>query len=131
MKKTWKVTASVGLFILMLSSGVGASAATRTTSNYRGSFLLYANDKVTFSYNGSKITKSYAVQSAGYIFPNLSQTAGISRVSGGSSSQTWIGKYKVGGGVNTPWGTVNVWGSTSAHQTIINKSGAWSAKWLS
>jgi hypothetical protein len=89
---------------------VGALA----TTTYRGSFhrgtvLMWSEDFVSWTTNGSSISASSAWQDGGYIFPNIINLSGIKKYLTGSSSVTYRAKKTLGAGVVTPWGDVSVY----------------------
>lgn len=103
---------------------------TRTAKNYRGSFLMWAEECVEFSYNGRRVNWSSGWQTSGAVFPNNVTRHGTTRISSSSALHSWRGKYTVGAGVPTPWGNVNVYNATSTVRTDVRGSGAWSSWWV-
>src|SRR5699024_9725172 len=102
----------------------------RTTSLYRGSFLMWAAERVEFGFNGTSVTYSSGYQNSGAIFPNNVTRHGPERIGTVGNTHSWRSKYTVGAGVPTPWGNANVYNATSAARTDVDGNGGWSAWWI-
>lgn len=112
----------------------GSTMAVRTTSTsrtslYRGSWVMWANERVDFSSTSSSVSWSSGFQESGAVFPNNVTRNGTSRISSSSSKHTWRGSYTVGAGVPTPWGNANVYNATSTATTNVYRGNSWSASW--
>jgi hypothetical protein len=116
-----------------MNAGAGVTTATtgrRTTKLYRGSALMWGEERVEFVYSDSKVISSTGYQNAGAIFPNNVRRHGTKRIVSSSSLHSWRGQYTVGAGVPTPWGNANVYNRTSTARTDVKRGGAWSAWWV-
>lgn len=102
---------------------------TNRTSLYRGSWLMWANERVDFGSTSSTVSWSSGFQEAGAVFPNNVTRNGTSRIFNNSSKHTWRGSYTVGAGVPTPWGNANVYNATSTATTNVFSGNGWSASW--
>lgn len=125
------IGSSASAAIVSKTSTTSASATSRrTTKLYRGSFLMWGEERVEFTFNGTKVISSSGYQNAGAVFPNNVTRHGTKKVASSSSTHSWRGQYTVGAGVPTPWGSANVYNRTSTARTDVKKNGAWSAWWI-
>lgn len=99
-----------------------ASSGTNSMKLYRGSWLMWGEERVTFGWaSPGKVTWSDAYQASGAVFPNNVTTKGSKRYYATSARHDWRGTYVVGAGVPTPWGNANVYNATSvAHSRVLN-----------
>ena len=125
------VGASAGAVVTSTMSSTSASVTSRrTTKLHRGSFLMWGEERIEFTFNGSRVISSSGYQNAGAVFPNNVTRHGTKRVASSSSTHSWRGQYTLGAGVPTPWGSANVYNATSTARTDVKKNGAWSAWWI-
>lgn len=105
-------------------------ATTKTVSTYAGSALMWSKNIVTFTYSGSSISKSSAIQNSGAIFPATMSQKGITKTQSSSSMHTYVGTYTGGGGIPTPWGNANLISQTRSLRTIVYGNGSYSGGWI-
>lgn len=105
------------------------SGRSKTVRAYRGSFLMWAEEAVSFNYNGSRVTWSSGYQKSGAVFPNNVTQNGTSRIYSSGWNHRWRGSYTVGAGVPTPWGNANVYNMTSVITTNVYGNGGYSYYW--
>ena len=108
----------------------GFASTTKSVSSYVGSPMMWSKNIVVFTYGKGFISSSYASQNAGAIFPCTITKNGIRRVSKSGSSHTYWGTYTGGGGIVTPWGSVNLISQTRTLQTIVYSNGSYSGRWI-
>ncbi|MGG5255364.1 hypothetical protein ACQYAD_18215 [Neobacillus sp. SM06] len=111
------------LFGVLISD---ASAASNRITFYRGSSLAWSKDFVEWYYNGSSISSSSAWQSAGWIFPNIVRTNGITKYYTSTSLRKYRGSKTISAGVPTPWGDVNLYSSDFIDYFAIKANGSYS-----
>lgn len=115
--------------------GTASTAACGTYSKsatlYRGSFLMWAEDRLRFSHStcSGTVTSSSLSQRAGYVFPNISKAKGTTRYYATSTLHRFEGRYEIGAGVVTPWGDVRVYGADYSTDWQARGSGAYSGYW--
>lgn len=102
----------------------------RTTELYRGSWLMWAKERVDFTYDFARVVHSNGWQESGAVFPNNVTRHGTSNVLATKTQHQWRGSYTVGAGVPTPWGNANVYNATSTARMNVNANGAWNAWWV-
>ncbi|MDO5533970.1 MAG: hypothetical protein Q4F65_04890 [Propionibacteriaceae bacterium] len=112
-------------------SGAACGTRSKSATLYRGSFLMWAEDRLRFSHSTctGKVTSSSLSQRAGYVFPNISKARGTSRYSATSTLHRWEGRYEIGAGVVTPWGDVRVYGADYSTDWQAKGSGSYSGRW--
>lgn len=112
------------------SAGVRASSGTSSMKLYRGSWVMWAEERVNFGWGsgGTTVTWSEAYQAAGQVAPNWIKRNGTKRVYSSSSRHDWRGGYTVGAAVPTPWGGVNVYSDSAFAFSRVLGTGAWQ-KW--
>lgn len=103
-----------------------ASGGTKTLSLYRGSWVMWAQENVQFSYsgNGSTVNWSSGWQDSGWVIPNNVVEKGTTRYYTSSTLHEWRGQYSVGAGVPTPWGNANVYSASSTARSTIKNIGS-------
>lgn len=110
------------------SGGVQALAATatgtRTLRLYRGSWAMWGQESAQFGFKGNSITWSDVWQDSGWVFPCNVKEGGTYRYYKTSATHQWRGKYTVGSGLPTPWGSVNVYSDTSWARSQLRSVGA-------
>jgi hypothetical protein len=99
------------------------------TSLYRGSILMWANERVDFSSTSSSVLWSSGFQESGAVFPNNVTQNGTSRIMNSRAKHIWRGGYTVGAGVPTPWGNANVYNASATATTEVRAGDGWSASW--
>ena len=102
------------------------SGGTKTMSLYRGSWLMWAQENIQFSYsgNGSTVNWSAGWQDSGWVIPNNVVEKGTTRYYASSTLHEWRGQYTVGAGVPTPWGNANVYSASSTARSTIKNIGS-------
>ncbi|WP_426320427.1 hypothetical protein [Microbacterium sp. E-13] len=108
---------------------LAATSWSSRTSLYRGSWVMWANEHVDFGSNTTQVTWSSGYQDCGWVFPNNVTKLGTSRIANGGWYHKWRGGYRVGAGVPTPWGNVNVYSMTSYATTQVMRGNGWTASW--
>lgn len=103
----------------------------RTLKLYRGSWLMWAEEDVQYSWSadGRTVNWSSAWQNSGAIFPNNVTQLGTRRTLKRTTEHRWRGGYMVGAGVPTPWGNANVYNQTSYAESVIKNIGS-IQRWL-
>ncbi|WP_307295028.1 hypothetical protein [Microbacterium natoriense] len=102
-------------------ASVAATSGTNSMKLYRGSWLMWAEENVSFGYGGGSVTWSDAFQQSGWVIPNTVKQNGTKRIYTTSARHDWRGSYTVGAGVPTPWGNANVYSATSnAFSRVLN-----------
>ncbi|QHC57585.1 hypothetical protein [Rathayibacter sp. VKM Ac-2760] len=124
-----KMTGSSLTSVSELRTSRTDDAPTTRTSLYRGSFLMWANERVDFGSTDSSVSWSSGFQESGAVFPNNVTQNGTSRILSTRGKHTWRGSYTVGAGVPTPWGNANVYDASATATTEVRAGGAWSASW--
>jgi hypothetical protein len=117
----------LALFVITLGVAGPAFAWTDTLTYYRGNAALWSRDKVTWSYNGLKITSGTASQACGYLFPNRISARGVTVYKPSSRNWYYTSTYHASVGIPTPWGPVDVSGYDSRDYIHIDCIGGWSA----
>jgi hypothetical protein len=79
----------------------------------RGGPLAWETDTFEWYWNGAVMSSSSAWQADGYVFPNTVTLLGVKRTLATSTEHLWRGMASIGAGVVTPWGTVNVYSTTT------------------
>ena len=79
----------------------------------RGGPLAWETDTFEWFWNGAVMNSSSAWQADGYVFPNTVTLMGVKRTLATSTEHLWRGTAAIGAGVVTPWGTVNVYSTTT------------------
>lgn len=74
------------------------SGGSKTVKASRGSFLMWAEENVSFAYSNNQVTWSNAYQRSGAVFPNNVTQNGTTRVFASSWNHRWQGSYTVGEG---------------------------------
>jgi hypothetical protein len=113
----------------------GARAAldpnrTYTSRLYRGSAMLWAEERVDFRTDGSRVTWSSGYQRAGALIPNTITRAGTKRIFTSRDQHQWRGEYQVGAGAPSPWGTLNLYSLSSTARTNVFKTSISVAWWV-
>ncbi|MEO5610265.1 MAG: hypothetical protein ABIQ61_11360 [Ornithinibacter sp.] len=104
-------------------------ASSKRLSLYRGSFLMWARDTATWYYDYSRVNSSTLWQEAGYVFPNTSQAKGTSRYYTATTKHSWRGRYTIGAGTTTPWGSVNLYAADYSTDWQPYRNGAGTGQW--
>ncbi len=106
-----------------------APAASARLQLYRGSFLMWARDTMTWYYDWSRVNSSNLQQEAGYVFPNTSVAKGVTRYYTSTNEHSWRGKYTIGAGTVTPWGSVNIYSADYSTDWHVYRNGAGNGRW--
>jgi len=129
--QAWEAGASNTGTVSQPSVSKFAAAASGTSSMklYRGSWVMWAEERVNFAWaSGGKVTWSEAYQASGQVAPNWVKRNGTKKIYTSSTRHDWRGGYSVGASVPTPWGGVNVYSASSSAFSRVLAIGAWQ-KW--
>lgn len=108
------------------ASGTTATSGTSSMKLYRGSWVMWAEERVNFGWaSGGRVTWSDAYQAAGYVGASYVRRNGTKRIFASSTRHDWRGSYTVGAAVPTPWGSVKVYSATSFAFSRVLSIGAW------
>lgn len=123
-------TSSVPGLGVSKSAVARASSGTSSMKLYRGSWVMWAEERVNFGWGsgGTTVTWSEAYQASGQVAPNWVKRNGTKKVYSSSARHDWRGGYTVGASVPTPWGGVNVYNATSSAFSRVVGTGSWQ-KW--
>lgn len=110
--------------------GIRSSVQSDRKIAYRGSFLMWSEDTVEWTYDGSSVLQSEGNQDVGFIFPNIVRAKGITKMSTSSSSMhKYKAKKTIGAGAITPWGDVTVYNVDFTDYIKVYGSGSASIIW--
>lgn len=125
MMKSKKGKLFIVTFLLLIALIIPASARTATVTFGRGSFLMWANDYVRFSYDGTRILGSQAWQECGWIYPNKAWVNGISKVQYSTNVHKYRGKKTFGAVVPTPWGETTIYNTNRTDEYKVFANGSY------
>jgi hypothetical protein len=96
-----------------LATPAAAATAGERQTFTRGGALAWESDTFEWYWNSAGMTSSSAWQADGYIFPNTVTLLGVKRSYASTAEHLWHGAASIGAGVVTPWGTVDVYSTTT------------------
>ncbi|WP_208636576.1 hypothetical protein [Microbacterium phyllosphaerae] len=122
-------TSTVPKPLVSKSATTAAASGTSSMRLYRGSWVMWAEERVNFAWaSGGRVTWSEAYQASGQVVPNWVKRNGTKKIYSSSTRHDWRGGYSVGASVPTPWGGVNVYSASSSAFSRVLSVGAWQ-KW--